>query len=253
MFVSKKRFACLFLVVFAAGGCGGDTSEKLPTANLQTAPSGDPASGHAAGDYATNNEPSTSNELANVPSIQSEFRAEPVAPPAERFPEVTIVTSLGDIRVRLNAEKASETVDNFLYSYVERGFYDGTVFHFVQDGFIALAGGYDAELKAKEARPPIRNEAGNGLKNLRGTIAMSRHPAYADSATSQFYFNLVDNPSLDQTDPEKGETFGYCVFGEVVEGFDVVQKIAKVEVHDSGEFTKVPVTPIVIQSVQRDK
>ncbi len=238
MFVSKKSIGLLLTVVIATCGCGGGSSDSPPTANLESAPTSNAESG------------SSSNEVSTVPMIRG---AESPAPAVEMFPEVTIVTSLGDIRVRLNAEKASETVDNFLYNYVDRGFYDGTIFHFVQDKFIAIAGGYDAELNAKEARPPIRNEASNGWKNVRGTIAMSRQGEYADSATSQFYLNLADNPSLDQTDSENGETFGYCVFGEIVEGIDVLQKIARVEVHDLGDFKNVPVEPVVIKSVRRKK
>jgi len=245
MFVSKNSLGCLFLMVFAAVGCGGGSaSEGLPTANLETAP---PVAATSQAGTATG------GEVSVVPMIQEDFGEEPAAAQVELFPEVTIVTSLGNIRVRLNGEKASETVDNFLYNYVNRGFYDGTIFHFVQDGFIAIAGGYDAELKAKTVGPPIRNEAGNGLKNIRGTIAMSRHPEYADSATSQFYFNLADNAMLDQTDAEQGETFGYCVFGEVIEGSDVLLKIAGVKVRDSGDFAKVPVEPITIETVRRDK
>ncbi|HJN10950.1 MAG TPA: peptidylprolyl isomerase [Pirellulaceae bacterium] len=242
MFVSKESLGLLLTVVIATCGCGGCSSESPPKANLETAPTGNSASGST-----------TSNEVSTVPMIHGAESPVPVGPQVEKFPEVTIVTSLGDIRVRLNAEKASETVDNFLYNYVDRGFYDGTVFHFVQDKFIAIAGGYDAELNAKEARPPIRNEASNGSKNVQGTIAMSRQSKYADSATSQFYLNLADNPKLDQTDTENGEAFGYCVFGEVVEGMDVLQRIAKVEVRDSGDFINVPIEPIVIKSVRRDK
>ncbi len=246
MFVSKVTFGLLSLGVVALCGCGGGSNESLPTANLESGPA-DASSSQDAGAETTNTTLSTQPMLSASPAV------EPPAPQVETHPEVTITTSLGDIRVRLDAEKAPETVDNFLYNYVDRGFYDGTIFHYVQDDFIAMAGGYDAELKEKEPRPPIRNEAGNGVKNLRGTVAMSRDPAYADSATSQFYFNLADNVTLDQTDAEQGETFGYCVFGEVVEGLDVLEKIAQVEVHAVDEFTNVPVEPIVIKSAKRDK
>ena len=239
MFVNKKSFGLLLTVVIATCGCGGGSSDSPPTANLKSAPTG-------------NSESSSSNEVSTVPMIGGAESPARLAPRVEMFPEVTIVTSLGDIRVRLNAEKASETVDNFLYNYVDRGFYDGTIFHFVQDG-IAIVGGYDAELNAKDAGPLIRNEASNGLKNLRGTIAMSRQLEYTDSASSQFYLNLADNPRLDQTDPENGKTFGYCVFGEIVEGIDVLQRIGNVEVRKVGEFDGVPVEPIVIKSVRRDK
>jgi len=242
MFVRKASFGLLFLAAITISGCGGGTSESLPTANLETAPPATPTTVEEA-----------SNEFSSMPLIQRTESPEPAEPQVEKFPEVVIATSKGDIRVRLDGEKASETVDNFLYNYVDREFYNGTIFHFVQSDFIAIAGGYAADLKEKEVGPPIRNEAGNGLKNVRGTIAMSRHPEYADSATSQFYFNLAENTSLDQTDAEKGETFGYCVFGEVVEGMDVLEKIASVEVHDSGEFTNVPVEPVVLQAVRRIK
>lgn len=242
MLISKRSCVLLLLVVIATGGCGGGTSENLPTANITADSSGSSESGDAA-----------INEVSTVPSIGGAESSEPVVPVVELFPEVTIETTLGNIRVRLNSEKAPETVDNFLYNYVDRSFFDGTVFHFVQDGFIAIAGGYDADLKEKAARPPIRNEAGNGLKNVRGTIAMSRQPDYKDSATSQFYFNLVDNPTLDQTDMESSETFGYCVFGEVIEGVDVLEKIAEVEVRTASDFPNVPIEPIVIKSVRRNK
>ena len=241
MFVKKVSLSLLLFGAVAMCGCGGGSGEPLPTANLKSDPTG--------GEIETD----TTREVSVAPTIQRDTSPAEVEPKVERFPEVTLVTSLGNIRIRLDAEKASETVDNFLYNYVERGFYDGTIFHFVQDQFIAIAGGYDAELKAKETGPPIRNEATSESKNVLGTIAMSRHVEYQDSATSQFYFNLADNASLDQTDPEKGETYGYCVFGEVIEGLDVLEKIAAVEVHDSGEFANVPVEPVVIKSVRREK
>ena len=171
------------------------------------------------------------------------------SPQAAPAPEVLLKTSLGDIRLRLNAEKAPLTVDNFLSNYVERGFYQGTVFHYVDQGFMVAAGGYTAELKPKEPRAYVRNEANNGLKNKRGAVAMARNPDHADSATSQFFINLVDNPSLDRSGDETA-TAGYCVFGEVVEGMDVVDRIAGVEVADRGPFPKTPVAPVVIQAAE---
>jgi len=244
MFVSKKSLGLLLVVVIATCGCGSGSSDSLPTVNLESESTGSSASGGTKG-----------NEVSTVPAIGGSVSPESVAPKIEMFPEVTIVTSLGKMRIRLNAQEAPETVDNFLYNYVDRGFYDGTVFHFVQNTStaIAIAGGYDASLIAKKARAPIRNEASSGAKNVRGTIAMSRQLEYADSATSQFFLNLADNPSLDQTDAENGETFGYCVFGEIIEGLDVLQKIAEVDVHNSAGFINVPVEPIVIESMRREK
>lgn len=166
-------------------------------------------------------------------------------------PEVEIKTGLGSIRIRLNVEKAPVTVDNFLANYVERGFYDQTVFHYVDKGFMIAGGGYTADLQPKPARAYIRNEAANGLKNVRGTVAMARPPEHADSATSQFFINLADNPGLDFKDTTSGENYGYCVFGEVVAGMDVVDQIADTPVVDKDQFPKTPATPVVIESVRR--
>lgn len=166
-------------------------------------------------------------------------------------PEVVIETSAGDIKVRLDMEKSRMTSENFLRNYVERGFYKGTVFHHVEDGFMIIGGGYTAEGLAKETRTPIHNESYNGLKNRRGTIAMARDAAYADSATSQFFINLADNPSLDYAEKDGKPQFGYCVFGEVVEGMDVVDRIAQTPVKASGIFPKMPVEPVTIRSVVR--
>lgn len=175
----------------------------------------------------------------------------PAQPPqTARDPEVVLKTSLGDIRLRLNAEKAPLTVDNFLSNYVERGFYEGTLFHYVDKGFMVAAGGYTTELEPKATRAYVKNEAGNGLKNKRGTIAMARNPDHADSATSQFFINLADNASLDPRGTESPDAGGYCVFGEVVEGMDVIDRIAEVEVADRGQFLKTPVAPVLIQSAQ---
>jgi len=168
-------------------------------------------------------------------------------------PEVVIKTSLGEIRLQLDAEKAPVTVDNFLANYVNRGFYDDTAVHYVAKDSMVLAGGYTADLEPKETRAYIRSEADNGLKNLRGTIAMVRDPEHIDSATSQFFVNLVDNPSLDHKDTESAENYGYCVFGKVIEGMDVVDRIAGVEVADKGDFPNTPVQPVVIESIQRSR
>ena len=233
------------LLSIAIGGCGSSSSEAPPEANI-------PAPG--ADEIVESDVTPQVDSAATLQGTPQE--TPPPVPKPEPFPEVVIRTSLGQITLQLDAEKAPETVDNFLISYVDQGFYQDTIFHYVEDGFIAIAGGYTADLQAKEARAPIRNEASNGLKNVRGTIAMSRHPDYIDSATSQFYINLADNPSLDLTgtpDPNKPDAYGYCVFGKVTAGMDVVDKIAKAKVADSGEFVNVPVQPIVIESIERVK
>ena len=166
---------------------------------------------------------------------------------------VLIKTSHGDIQVKLDAEKAPVTVDNFLQNYVQRGHYDGTIFHYVDQGSMVVGGGYDAQGNLKPARAEIQSEAHNGLKNLKGTIAMARAADYAHSATCQFFFNLQDNAAFDFQSPESAATYGYCVFGEVVAGVDVLEKIAAVPVQESEISPKIPVQPVVIQSIQLQK
>ena len=139
--------------------------------------------------------------------------------------DVLIKTTKGDIRVRLDPDKAPLTVQNFL-AYVDEGFYAGTIFHRVIDGFMIQGGGLDRNLRQKAGHLPVKNEAANGLRNRRGTIAMAR-TSVVDSATSQFFINVVDNFFLDFRAPTP-QAYGYCVFGEVVEGMDVVDAIKSV-------------------------
>lgn len=157
-----------------------------------------------------------------------------------------IETSLGTITVELNAAKAPETVANFT-RYAKEGFYDGTIFHRVIDGFMIQGGGFTKNMNQKETHEPIRNEAMNGLKNRRGTIAMAR-TMVVDSATSQFFINLVDNDFLDFTTPTP-QGFGYAVFGEVVDGLSVVDAIGKVKTGFSGPHQNVPEEPVVIRKI----
>ncbi|MGD8594559.1 MAG: peptidylprolyl isomerase [Gammaproteobacteria bacterium] len=165
----------------------------------------------------------------------------------EDFPKVRIQTNMGDIVVELNRAKAPQTVANFL-SYVNDGFYNGTVFHRVIDGFMIQGGGFTQDLQQKSTKPPIQNEADNGLKNDRGTIAMAR-TNNPNSATAQFFINVVNNDFLNyRSKTTRG--WGYAVFGKVVEGMDVVDKIRKTPTGPSGPFRQdVPKTPVVIQSV----
>lgn len=164
-------------------------------------------------------------------------------------PKVLIETSLGNVTLQLDAEKAPLTVDNFL-SYADRGHYDQTIVHQIVKGQIILAGGFDAQLKEKKARTPVRNEAHNGLKNVRGTIAMARKPDAVDSATCQFYFNLADNAWLDHKD-RTADGYGYCVFGRVVGGQEVLDQIAAVPVQNTEQFEGIPTQPVLIRSVRR--
>ena len=160
--------------------------------------------------------------------------------------KVTMETSVGTITLELNDEKAPETVKNFV-QYAKDGHYDGTVFHRVIDGFMIQGGGFTKDMNQKKTREPIRNEAMNGLKNLRGTIAMAR-TMVVDSATSQFFINLVDNDFLDFQSPSP-QGFGYAVFGKVTDGMDVVDKIAKVKTGSVGPYQNVPEEAIVIKRV----
>ena len=163
--------------------------------------------------------------------------------------KATMETSLGTITLALDDDKAPETVKNFV-QYAQDGHYDGTIFHRVIEGFMIQGGGFTREMNQKETREPIRNEAMNGLKNRRGTIAMAR-TMVVDSATSQFFINLVDNDFLDfQTPTPQG--FGYAVFGEVTDGMSVVDAIAKVKTGNAGPHQNVPEEPIVIKKVVID-
>jgi cyclophilin family peptidyl-prolyl cis-trans isomerase len=165
---------------------------------------------------------------------------------AETNPIVTISTSMGDIRVELDVEKAPITTKNFL-AYVKEGFYDGLIFHRVIPGFMIQGGGMDPQMKQKGTKAPIKNEAANGLKNKNGTIAMARTNV-VDSATAQFFINVKDNDFLDHRGTS-ADAYGYSVFGKVVGGMDVVQNIEKVKTRNSGMHQDVPSDPVVIKSM----
>lgn len=156
---------------------------------------------------------------------------------------VKLETNMGDIEIALNPEKAPKTVKNFL-TYVDEGFYDGTIFHRIVPGFVIQGGGLDANMREKDTRPPIENEAGNKLSNGRYTVAMAR-TSDPHSATAQFYINLVDNKALNYTSSTP-DGFGYAVFGKVISGQDVVNKIAGVKTNQS-----VPLEPVLIIKATR--
>jgi len=216
---------CLnLLVLLAAAGCNRGGDGQPPAASIGGST---PATGGSGGPALT----------------------KPTSDPAH--PVVSIETSLGNITIKLDAEKAPLTVDNFL-SYVNAAHYDQTIVHQVYRGQGVLAGGYGTNMTERPARTPVRNEAHNGLKNRRGTVSMVRLPDAIDSATCQFFFNVADNPALDHRD-RTPEGYGYCVFGEVTEGMDVVDKMAAAEVRDTPDFERTPVQPIVIKSIRRTK
>ena len=162
-------------------------------------------------------------------------------------PKVRMETSEGEVIIELNAEKAPVTVANFL-RYVQDGKYDGTIFHRVIKGFMNQGGGFTAQYDKVDTYEPIKNEADNGLKNKRGTIAMAR-TSDPNSATNQFFINTVDNAFLDHS-AKTQRGWGYCVFGEVVEGMDVMDRISQVKTGAGGPFSQdVPKTPVVIEKV----
>ena len=162
---------------------------------------------------------------------------------AKEIRMVKLQTTMGDIVIELNREKSPVTTENFI-TYVQDGFFNGTIFHRVIPNFMIQGGGFAPDMTQKKTNPQIVNEAANGLKNDRGTIAMARTPD-PDSATSQFFINLVDNSNLNYSAGNPG----YTVFGKVTEGMDVVDKIAKVKTATNGPHADVPVEPILIQSV----
>ncbi len=172
----------------------------------------------------------------------------PLAATAADAPKVKLSTSAGDIVLELYPDKAPKSVENFL-QYVRDKHYDGTVFHRVMDGFMIQGGGFTADLQQKPTRAPIALEASNGLKNDRGTIAMAR-TANPNSATAQFFINVVNNASLNAPSPDG---HGYAVFGKVVTGMDVVDKIKGVAVGNQGPYQNVPKTPVTILKATLEK
>lgn len=160
-------------------------------------------------------------------------------------PVVVMDTSLGEITVELFKDKAPITVENFM-AYAKDGFYDGTIFHRVISNFMIQGGGFTPDMSKKDTRDPIKNEATNGLSNQRGTIAMAR-TRDPHSASAQFFINVKDNTNLDHQGPS---SFGYCVFGKVIHGMDVVDKIRIVKTTTKGRYENVPAEPVVIKSIK---
>ena len=171
-----------------------------------------------------------------------------LASPAFAYKYVVIETNYGDITVELNDEKAPQSVANFL-SYVDALHYTDTIFHRVIEDFMIQGGNFTVDMAPKKNRAPIKNEAANGLRNLRGTIAMARTNV-VDSATSQFFINLKDNGFLDHKNTSP-QGYGYAVFGKVVKGMEVVDKIGSTQTHTFKRFRDVPVEPVVIRSINR--
>jgi cyclophilin family peptidyl-prolyl cis-trans isomerase len=167
-------------------------------------------------------------------------------PPSAANPQVVVDTSLGSFTIELFHDTSPVSVDNFL-QYVHDGFYSGTIFHRVVAGYVVQGGGYTADLTEKPTRPPIQNEATNGLTNQRGTVAMAR-TRMVRSATSQFFVNVADNRRLDHTGYAPDD-FGYAVFGRVIDGMDVVDQISRVRTTIKDGMENVPVDPVIIKGI----
>jgi len=192
--------------------------------------------------------------LTSVWSVQADVAQGTIplqasAPKEPKNVQIILDTSMGIITAELYSSKAPGTVSNLL-AYIDAKFYDGTIFHRVIDGFMIQGGGFTRDMIQKKNNAPIKNEADNGLHNERGTLAMAR-TMIVDSATSQFFVNLVDNTSNLDFKSRTDAGWGYCVFGKVIEGMDVVDKIAKVQTGFSGRHQNVPVEPVVINSIRR--
>jgi peptidyl-prolyl cis-trans isomerase B (cyclophilin B) len=186
-----------------------------------------------------------SSKPESAPAGASPAAAKPTAPMGK--PLVELVTSKGTIELELYPDKAPVGVKNML-SYIEKRHYDGTVFHRVIPNFMIQGGGFNADMVEKPTESPIKNEAGNGLLNERGTLAYARRPI-PDSATCQFFINLKHNVALDHRD-DTGPGFGYAVFGKVVKGMEAVDAIAAVPTGSKGPHQNVPVDPVVIQTAR---
>ena len=236
------RFVLVFLATFVGwtlAGAGRIDGFSGPA--LSSSPSLRETNGAAARRQATRVPPPQTRPV-QAPPLQA-----PADVPAPGNPVVIVSTSLGDITLELFKDRAPVSVENFL-QYVNDGFYSGTVFHRVKKGFMIQGGGFTPTLVEKPTRPPIQNEATNGLHNARGTLGMARR-APLRSATAQFYINVVDNRMLDHTGFSPDQ-FGYAVFGRVLSGMDVVDRIVAVPTTTKDDMEDVPVEPVIIKGVR---
>jgi cyclophilin family peptidyl-prolyl cis-trans isomerase len=224
------RVALLSILVGWAAAAEG----RLAGAGIPAAPAFAPA-----GPAQT---PPSGTKVVQAPPLQA-----PAPTPAPGNPVAVIATTLGEITIELFKDRAPVSVENFL-QYATEGFYDGTIFHRVVPKFMIQGGGFTPSLVEKPTRAPIQNEATNGLRNTRGTVAMARRQSLR-SATSQFYINVADNRMLDHTSYSPAD-FGYAVFGRVLSGMDVVDKIAAVATGTRDGMDDVPMEPVVITSVR---
>jgi cyclophilin family peptidyl-prolyl cis-trans isomerase len=224
MFAVRCHVVFALAFAFALAGCG---KSKTNSTSAAAGPAVESGSAAASG---------TSSEAAYPTAVD---------------PVVVLHTTEGDITVQLFAEKAPRTVENFLRGYAERGYYNQTIFHHIERGKMLIGGGYTADLERKAPRAPIYNESNNGLSNRRGTLAMIRESDGPHTATSEFFVNLTDNADFDFKAAEPDDVPGYCVFGEVTSGMDVVDRIARLPTKAQGAFPQVPSPQVAITGVQR--
>lgn len=249
MSVRSKSIACTLLfclLVTVVLGCGSSKNEDSdsPPASI--------SGGTPKPVDKVSLVPGAEPVVVNTEALRK-LTSRPEAPSQQDDPHpiVVMTTNFGDIKIKLNRVKAPVTVENFLNNYVEREFYDQTIFQYVDKGKMIAGGGYTADYQLKPPREDIRNEATNGLKNKAGTICMARYIDTTHSSNSQFIINLTDNPELDHKSTSTPQEYGFCVFGEVIEGMDVLQAISEVEVVDKEDFPKTPVEPVIVESVRR--
>lgn len=256
-FGSRVAWTAAAAMMLVGGGCGKSaTSEQEAVADV---------SDISAASQPSRPMPSVETPVARPATASAPNRIAPSRVAANRMPAnrmaailargddlhpiIILHTSMGDLILRLDAEKAPRTVYNFI-SYAASGHYNDTIFHQVEPGYAVLGGAYTAELEEKPARYPIRNESSAGMKNRRGTVAMAHQPGNADSATCQFIINLADNANLDYQGDD-AQRRGYCVFGEVIEGLQVLEAIGQVKVHSVKQFPSIPVQAVTIKAVTR--
>ena len=239
--------ACMAITGAVFAQSCGSAGEKTDATTTES--KGDPQTTPATTTTPPTTAPATTPATPASPATPGTAPSSAATPPPkviakpEGNPQVILETNYGNITIELFKDKAPISTENFL-AYVRDGFYDGTIFHRVVKGFVIQAGGFTPDMKEKEAKPPIKNEAANGLSNLRGTLSVAR-TSDINSGASHFFINLVDNKRLDHTGTAPSQ-YGYAVFGKVTGGMDVVDKIAAVEVAGKGGFQDVPVKPVTI-------
>jgi peptidyl-prolyl cis-trans isomerase B (cyclophilin B) len=230
-------------ITAALVGCGKSGENEAVSA----APAAATTVAGASGAGATNASSPAVTPASGINSVNDAVSAATMEAIEEGDPIIVMHTSLGSVYVRLYQHDAPRTVANFM-DYLRTGHYNGTVFHQVEPGYVALGGAFDVNLKAKQVRYPVVSEATNGLKNIRGSLAMARDPNDPNSATSMFFINLADNPKLDHRGSTP-EEYGFCVFAQVIDGLDVLDKLSAAKTGAEQGFTAMPTPHVVLNNI----